>query len=99
MQLDTQIIINSKSEEVRDIFLDFQKHSEWNPFFSSFKIYTSGETSPLPGTQLEIKMKLNGGNENTMYPNVLENSASLDGRANCSLISCLLAYILLNLFQ
>lgn len=76
MQLDTQILINSKTEKVRDVILDFQKYSEWNPFFTSFKIYTSGATSPLPGTQLEIKMKLFGGNENTMYPIVLENSES-----------------------
>ncbi|CUM48584.1 unnamed protein product [Debaryomyces tyrocola] len=76
MLLNTQIIINAKPEKVRDIFLDLQKHSEWNPFFTSVKIYTPGATSPLPGTQLEIKMKLNGDNENTMYPIVLENSAS-----------------------
>lgn len=75
MQLNTQILINSKPEKVRDVILVFQKYSEWNPFFTSFKIYTSG-AAPIPGTQLEIKMKLIGGNENTIYPIVLENSAS-----------------------
>lgn len=74
MQVDTQIVINSTPEKVRDVILDFQKYTEWNPFLSSFKIYTEGATTALPGTQLEIKMKLIGNNESTMYPIVLENS-------------------------
>ncbi|CAG86619.2 DEHA2D00814p [Debaryomyces hansenii CBS767] len=76
MLLNATIIIDSKPEKVREIFLDFRKHSQWNPFFTDVRIYTPGVTSPSPGTQLEIKMKLNGGNENIMYPIVLENNSS-----------------------
>mmetsp|Transcript_4645 Transcript_4645/g.4661 ORF Transcript_4645/g.4661 Transcript_4645/m.4661 type:complete len:154 (-) Transcript_4645:37-498(-) len=75
MLLSTSIIIEAKPEEVREIFLDFKNHSQWNPFFTDIKIYTPGVTSPLPGTQLEVKMKLNGGNENIMYPIVLKNNS------------------------
>ncbi|CUM53105.1 uncharacterized protein AC631_04813 [Debaryomyces fabryi] len=74
MLLNTTIIIDAKPEKVREVFLDFKKHSQWNPFFTDIKIYTPGSKSPQPGTQLEIKMKLNGGNENIMYPIVLENN-------------------------
>lgn len=75
MLLNTSIVIEAKPEKVREIFLDFKNYSQWNPFFTDIKIYTPGITIPLPGTQLEVNMKLNGGNENIMYPIVLMNNS------------------------
>lgn len=71
--LQAEITINAPPQVVRSTLLDFQSHSQWNPFFVQFKQIGDGELGP--GTSLEIDMKLKGEKYTTkMKPVVQENT-------------------------
>ncbi|KAK9461976.1 uncharacterized protein V1516DRAFT_673425 [Lipomyces oligophaga] len=76
--ISTSIVINAKPEKVREVFLDFKSHSEWDPFITRIEVYKPRESGVVkPGNQLLIDLTSPDGKVVTMYPIVLENSETL----------------------
>ncbi|KAK9448077.1 uncharacterized protein V1518DRAFT_419599 [Limtongia smithiae] len=77
------ITIAAPPAKVREVFFDFAKYPEWNPFFISFEVAklvdstnSSAIDGPAPGSQLKIAMTIDTSKSaNTMYPTVLKNTA------------------------
>ncbi|KAK9382650.1 uncharacterized protein V2V93DRAFT_160707 [Kockiozyma suomiensis] len=72
-EISTEITIDAAPSKVREIFLDFASHKDWNPLLTSIEVY-KGETSAPAGSQLKVQLEIPGKSPMVMYPTVLENS-------------------------
>ena len=65
-QLQAEIEVQASAERVWEVLTDFAAYPEWNPFI----VEASGE--PVPGTRLELRMRLAGRRATTLRPQVLD---------------------------
>jgi hypothetical protein len=65
-RIDTAITINAPPSLVRKVFLDFPRHPEWDPWFTTIE---SPVTSPPPGTRIKFTIR-----NYTVEPVVSENT-------------------------
>jgi hypothetical protein len=65
-QLHTEVEIQASAERVWEVLTDFAAYHEWNPFI----VQAAGQ--PVPGSRLELHMRLSGGRTTTIRPEVLE---------------------------
>ena len=61
----TDIVINADTSTVWNVLMDFEKHSNWNPFIKSI----SGEKKP--GRQLTVSIKPPDGKVMTFKPKII----------------------------
>ena len=73
--ITTSIEINAPATKVRELFLDYKNHKNWNPFLVNFEKYTNkSKEELLVGDRLKIDMKPKGNSSPmSMYPTVLVN--------------------------
>ena len=65
-EIRTEIEINASREKVWNVLMDFDKHSEWNPFIKSI----SGKS--ILGGKLEVLLTPPDSNEMTFKPKVVD---------------------------
>ena len=65
-QLHTEVEIEASPDRVWEILTDFAAYHDWNPFI----VQAAGQ--PVPGTRLELHMRLSGRRPTTIRPGVLE---------------------------
>ena len=65
-QLQAEIEVQASAERVWEVLTDFAAYPELNPFI----VEASGE--PVPGTRLELRMRLAGRRPTTLRPQVLD---------------------------
>jgi hypothetical protein len=65
-QLQAEVEVQASAERVWEVLTDFAAYPEWNPFI----VKASGE--PVPGTRLELHMRLAGRRPTTLRPEVLD---------------------------
>ena len=64
-EIRTEIEINAPKEKVWEVLMDFEKHSEWNPFIKSI----TGQS--ILGGKLEVLLTPPESNEMTFKPKVV----------------------------
>jgi hypothetical protein len=65
-RLHTEIEIHASPDRVWEVLTDFTAYPHWNPFI----VQAAGR--PVPGTRLELRMRLPGRRPTTFRPKVLE---------------------------
>ena len=69
-QLQAEIEIEATPDRVWEVLTDFAAYHDWNPFI----VQAAGE--PVPGTRLELHMRLSRRRPTTIRPEVLEADPS-----------------------
>lgn len=65
-QLHAEIEIEATPDRAWEVLTDFATYHDWNPFI----VQAAGQ--PVPGTRLELHMRLSGRRPTTIRPEVLE---------------------------
>jgi hypothetical protein len=65
-QLNAEIEIEATADRVWEVLTDFAAYQDWNPFI----VQAAGQA--VPGTRLELHMRLSGRRPTTIRPEVLE---------------------------
>jgi hypothetical protein len=65
-QLHAEIEIEATPDRAWEVLTDFAAYHDWNPFI----VQAAGQ--PVPGTRLELHMRLSGRRPTTIRPEVLE---------------------------
>jgi hypothetical protein len=65
-QLHTAVEIEATPDRAWEVLTDFATYHDWNPFI----VQAAGQ--PVPGTRLELHMRLSGRRPTTIRPEVLE---------------------------
>jgi hypothetical protein len=65
-QLNAEVQIEATPDRVWAVLTDFAAYQDWNPFI----VKATGQ--PVPGTRLELQMRLSGRRPTTLRPEVLE---------------------------
>jgi hypothetical protein len=65
-QLQAEVEVQASPERVWDVLTDFAAYSQWNPFM----VQAAGQA--VPGSRLELRMRLPGRRATTFRPQVLE---------------------------
>jgi hypothetical protein len=65
-QLHAEVEIEATPDRVWAVLTDFAAYPDWNPFI----VQAAGQ--PIPGTRLELQMRLSGGRPTPIRPEVLE---------------------------
>ena len=65
-QLHAEVEIEATPDRVWEVLTDFAAYRDWNPFI----VQAAGR--PVPGTRLELHMRLSGRRPTTIRPEVLE---------------------------
>ena len=65
-QLQAEVEVQASAERVWEVLTDFAAYPQWNPFI----VKASGE--PVPGTRLELHMRLAGRRTTSLRPEVLD---------------------------
>jgi hypothetical protein len=65
-QLHAEVEIEATPDRIWSVLTDFAAYHDWNPFI----VQATGQ--PVPGTRLELQMRLSGRRPTTIRPEVLE---------------------------
>jgi hypothetical protein len=65
-QLHADVEIEATPDRIWSVLTDFAAYHDWNPFI----VQATGQ--PVPGTRLELQMRLSGRRPTTIRPEVLE---------------------------
>ena len=65
-QLQAEVEVQASPERVWEVLIDFAAYSQWNPFM----VEATGQA--VPGSRLELRMRLPGRRATTFRPQVLE---------------------------
>ena len=65
-QLQAEVEVQASPERVWEVLTDFAAYSQWNPFI----VQAAGQA--VPGSRLELRMRLPGRRPTTFRPQVLE---------------------------
>jgi hypothetical protein len=65
-QLQAEVEVQASPERVWEVLTDFAAYSQWNPFI----VQAAGQA--VPGSRLELRMRLPGRRPTTFRPEVLE---------------------------
>jgi hypothetical protein len=65
-QLRAEVEVEASPQRVWEVLTDFAAYRQWNPFI------VEGDGQAVPGTRLELRMRLPGRRPTTLRPEVLE---------------------------